>query len=246
MGVDLVAVPLPDVVAELVVDRCTGASWTVRVEPFQLAATVVTRGLWSLVHGGTVNPDLAGLPQTGVSWRDAIQFCNAPSTRDGLTPVYTISQRDVPAPTRWRPHSEPEADDWVVDWDHEADGYRLPTDAEWQLACRAGTTGPRYAELDDIGWYADNSGGSVHPVGLKRPNGWGLYDMLGGVWEWCWDLYDPEVYGSYRIIRGGGWSDPQWSCRAGVRRKTNPASSFDDLGFRIARGAARSPAVRAT
>jgi formylglycine-generating enzyme required for sulfatase activity len=59
--------------------------------------------------------------------------------------------------------------------------------------------------------------------------------MLGGVWEWCWDQYDVEVYGSYRVIRGGGWSDPHWSCRVGVRRKTNPQAALDDLGFRLAR-----------
>ncbi|SJN21566.1 formylglycine-generating enzyme family protein [Luteococcus japonicus] len=244
MSVDLIAMPFRDTVEELVVDRGTGRSWTVPVEPFELSPVVVTRSLWNQVQGGTVNADLADLPQTEVSWRDAIQFCNALSIQDGFTPVYTISQREVPTPTQWRPHGQPEVDDWVIEWDHEADGYRLPTDAEWQLACRAGTTGPRYAQLDDIGWYADNSGGRAHPVRLKQPNEWGLFDMLGGVWEWCWDLYDPDVYGSYRIIRGGGWSDPQWSCRAGVRRKTNPASSFDDLGFRIGRGVSSALAVR--
>ncbi|MBW3084196.1 hypothetical protein KEM60_00382 [Austwickia sp. TVS 96-490-7B] len=73
------------------------------------------------------------------------------------------------------------ADDWVVGWNHEADGYRLPTVAEWQLACRADTTGSRYGELDDIGWYAENSGGRIHPVRLNQPNAWGLFDMLDGV-----------------------------------------------------------------
>lgn len=77
-------------------------------------------------------------------------------------------------------------------------------------------------------------------MGVKLPNRWGLHDMLGGVWEWCWDLFDEDVYGPYRIIRGGGWNDPHWSCRAGVRRKTNPVARFDDLGFRLARNAAPS------
>lgn len=120
-------------------------------------------------------------------------------------------------------------------WDRDASGYRVPTDAEWQVACRAGSTGPRHGDLDEIGWYADNSHGRPHAVALKAPNAWGLYDTLGGVWEWCWDLYDPEVYGSYRVMRGGGWGDPQWSCRVGVRRKTHPEAAFDDLGFRLAR-----------
>ncbi|GMA42010.1 hypothetical protein GCM10025883_40550 [Mobilicoccus caccae] len=240
----LITVPLPSAVEELVVDRRTGESWTAHVEPFAMADTVVTRGLWDDAYGVTCDPESANLPKTDVSWRDAILFCNELSLREGLTPAYEIAEREVPTPTRWRPHSEPELDDWSVVWHHGADGYRLPTDAEWQVACRADTTGARYGPLDEIAWYADNSGGTIHPVRSKKPNAWGLFDLLGGVWEWCWDLYDPDVYGSYRIIRGGGWSDPEWSCRAGVRRKTNPNATFDDLGFRVARGATTTPAVR--
>ncbi|WP_314686051.1 formylglycine-generating enzyme family protein [uncultured Bifidobacterium sp.] len=244
MSVQMVMVPLRGAVEEHMVDRRTGRSWTVNVEPFELAATVVTRGLWDEVQGVTGAPAFANLPKTEVSWREAILFCNALSVMDGLAPVYEVSEHEAPAPTQWRPHSEPEADEWMVTWDHGADGYRLPTDAEWQVACRAGTTGARYGELDDVAWYENNSGGNVHPVQMKSPNPWGLFDMLGDVWEWCWDLYDPAVYGAYRIIRGGGWSDPEWSCRAGVRRKTDPIASFDDLGFRVARGAVSFPAVR--
>jgi formylglycine-generating enzyme required for sulfatase activity len=116
-----------------------------------------------------------------------------------------------------------------------ADGYRLPTEAEWEHACRAGTRGARYGELADIAWYRDNALGAVHAVGGKAPNAWGLHDMLGNVWEWCWDLLDREVYGSYRVLRGGGWSDPHWSCRASVRRGSHPTFEIDDVGFRVAR-----------
>lgn len=237
MSVNLVEVLPQGAMDETVVDRRTDLSWTVRVEPFRLSATVVTCGLWNEVHRTPNDLAEADLPKTDVSWRDAVLFCNALSVREGLTPVYEVSQRVVPEPSQWRAHSEPEIDDWVVVWRRAADGYRLPTDAEWQVACRAGSSGARYGDLDDIAWYAGNSGGSIHRVRMKEPNAWGLFDMLGGVWEWCWDLYDPAVYGSYRIIRGGGWSDPEWSCRAGVRRKTNPTAKFDDLGFRLARGA---------
>ena len=237
MSVNLVEVLPQGAVDETVVDRRTDLSWTVRVEPFRLSATVVTCGLWNEVRRTPNDLAEADLPKTDVSWRDAVLFCNALSVREGLTPVYEVSQRVVPEPSQWRAHSEPEIDDWVVVWRRAADGYRLPTDAEWQVACRAGSSGARYGDLDDIAWYAGNSGGSIHRVRMKEPNAWGLFDMLGGVWEWCWDLYDPAVYGSYRIIRGGGWSDPEWSCRAGVRRKTNPTAKFDDLGFRLARGA---------
>jgi sulfatase modifying factor 1 len=76
-------------------------------------------------------------------------------------------------------------------------------------------------------------------VAQLLPNAWGLYDMLGNVWEWCWDVYDAEVYGSYRVFRGGGWFDERWSCRASVRRRSFPTFRLDDLGFRVVRNASR-------
>ncbi len=240
----MVTVPPTGAAEELVVDRRTGHSWSVRVQPFELATTVVTHELWCSTFNLPMTPELAGLAHTEVSWRETILFCNELSRLEGLEPAYTIRHLDVPEPTQWRPHSQPTTDDWAVTWDHMADGFRLPTDAEWQIACRAGTTGAWYAPLDVAGWYEANSGGQPQPVGSKKPNLWGLYDMLGGVWEWCWDHYDPVVYGPYRIIRGGGWNDPEWSCRVGVRRKTSPSARFDDLGFRLARGATPYPAVR--
>jgi formylglycine-generating enzyme len=153
-----------------------------------------------------------------VSWWDAVEFCNALSVHEGVAPAYRI-RRNVEG----------------VEWDIAVDGYRLPTEAEWEYACRAGTTGPRYGPLDEIAWYRGNSGGRAHDVGGKRPNPWGVYDMLGNVWEWCWDLYDPDVYGTYRVLRGGGWFDEHWSCRASVRRRSHPTLVVDDLGFRLAR-----------
>jgi formylglycine-generating enzyme required for sulfatase activity len=118
----------------------------------------------------------------------------------------------------------------------EADGYRLPAEAEWQYACQAGKTAIRYGELDKIAWYKENANGSTHEVGTKQPNAWGLYDMLGNVWEWCSDIYDETVYGSYRIFRGGGWFDEARGCMATNRRRSHPISfKIDDLGFRIAR-----------
>lgn len=156
-----------------------------------------------------------------MSWLDAILFCNNLSQRGGLTPAYVVNGDDI-------------------EWDTTADGYRLPTEAEWEFACRAGTSGPRYGSLDAIAWYRNNCDGRVHEVGGKEPNAWGLYDTLGNVWEWCWDIYDPEVYGTYRVLRGGGWFDEHWSCRASVRRRSHPTYRIDDVGFRIARSRYRS------
>lgn len=219
------------------IDRRSGATWVVEVEPFDISATVVTRRQWGELMSGAGEPEGADLPAVEVSWRDAITFCNRLSEQTGRTPAYDVQVLPVEARPGWTPYDRPAPDDWIVRWRREADGFRLPTEAEWQLACRAGTAGPHYGPLDEIAWYADNSGGALPAVGQKAPNAWGLYDMLGGVWEWCWDLFDPEVYGAYRVIRGGGWADRAWSCRAGVRRKTQPTVRLDDLGIRLVRSA---------
>lgn len=197
-------------------DRRTRRTWEVEVTPYELAAFPVTRSAYEQVTGPRPGTDRGDRrPVESVSWWDAIRFCNALSVRDGLTPAYLLG-----------------AD---VEWDPSAEGYRLPTEAEWEYACRAGTTGPRYGRLDEIAWYRDNADGRIHDVGGKLPNAWGLYDMLGNTWDWCWDLYDAEVYGTYRVLRGGGWFDEHWSCRASVRRRSHPTFQTDDVGFRVAR-----------
>lgn len=201
-------------------DRRTRSTWTVDVAEFALAVFPVTQSQFAEAIGR--HPSAVGgdrLPVESVSWWDAIEFCNALSWSAGAAPAYRV-------------------DGETVEWDRAADGYRLPTEAEWEYACRAGTTGPRYGPLDDIAWYRGNSDGRMHEVGGKRPNAWGLYDMLGNVWNWCWDAYDPQVYGEYRVLRGGGWFDEHWSCRASVRRRSHPTARIDDIGFRIARSPA--------
>ena len=199
-------------------DRRTQSEWSVHLSPYRLATVPVTRDQYANVVHAVRHADASGRkPVVDVSWHDAIRYCNALSVREHLTPAY-----------------DEVAGDEVV-WNRDADGFRLPTEAEWEYACRAGTTGPRYGDLDDIAWYRANSTERAHAVGGKQPNAWGMYDMLGNVWEWCWDIYDADVYGSYRVLRGGGWFDEHWSCRASVRRRSHPTFATDDLGFRIAR-----------
>ncbi|WP_040684523.1 formylglycine-generating enzyme family protein [Nocardiopsis halotolerans] len=217
-------------------DEGTRTEWKVGVGPFRLDSCPVTRELYDAVvsrmpevHGMTEVPEGSGVsasgagpraPVTEVSWRDAIRFCNLLSRVEGLAPCYSVGD-------------DPDGSDVVCDW--RAGGYRLPSEAEWEYACRAGTPGVRYGELDEIGWYRANSDGGAHDVATRAPNAWGLYDMIGNVWEWCWDVYDPAVYGPYRVFRGGGWNDHPRGCRASCRRKSHPTLRVDDLGFRLAR-----------
>lgn len=195
------------------------AVWTAEVNSFLLAPVPVTKALYCSTLQQTVGLDEHPLtPVVDVSWHDAVRFCNLLSRQSGLRECYSISD---------------DGESVVCDW--KADGYRLPTEAEWQYACKAGTTGYRYGELDEIAWYCENSGGMLHEVGRKEPNAWGLYDMLGNVWEWCWDQYDPKVYGSYRVFRGGSWAEAARGCGATCRRRSHPTFRIDDLGFRLAR-----------
>jgi formylglycine-generating enzyme required for sulfatase activity len=164
-------------------------------------------------------------PAHGVTWFDAIEWCNAASEANGLKSAYTRTG-------------------WSVEWNVAADGYRLPTEAEWEYACRAGSDGPRYGQLAHVAWTAADGLSAPSVVALKEPNDFGAYDMLGNVWEWCWDYADPARYGSYRTFRGGGWDDDPWNVRASVRRGSAPDAVLEDVGFRVARGACGSPTAK--
>lgn len=211
-------VEIPGGIVELRDDRIKHA-WSVAVKPFLIAKYPVTQELYfEIIQQNPSSFTGDNNPVETVSWKDAAHFCNVLSLKEGLTPCYLLEEQEN------------------MLFDEKANGYRLPTDAEWQYACKAGTAEIRYGDINTIAWYKDNSGGSTHPVGTKEPNAWGLYDMLGNVWEWCSDIYDETVYGSYRIFRGGGWYDEARSCMATNRRRSHPTSfKIDDLGFRLAK-----------
>ncbi|WP_209970844.1 formylglycine-generating enzyme family protein [Paenibacillus eucommiae] len=200
-------------------DDRTNSQWMAEIKPFLLAPYPVTMELYAAITTkAPVSSEGEQKPVVNISWNDAITFCNLLSQKAGLKACYSISDDGA---------------NIICDW--ESDGYRLPSEAEWQYACKAGTSTYRYGEIDKIAWYHDNSDGRSHNVGKKEPNAWGLYDMLGNVWEWCWDVYDEKVYGSYRIFRGGSWAEEERGCGATCRRRSHPTFSIDDLGFRLAK-----------
>ncbi len=190
-------------------------------------------------------------PVEGVSWYNAIVFCNKLSMMENLEPAYSIGGETdpeawgaVPVPSVY---NDPDWDAVVCNWN--ANGYRLPTEAEWEYACRAGTT-TAYNTGNTIsnitGWYMPYTNTMTHEVGKKSANDYGLYDMHGNVEEWCWDWYgsygsaaraDPigASSGSYRVLRGGSWIHYAGDLRSAGRGFNNPSSRTGLLGFRVLR-----------
>jgi formylglycine-generating enzyme required for sulfatase activity len=200
-------------------DARRGTSRRVVLCDFEIGRLPVTAAEYAAVLGESLLPDaLPATPVHGVRWLDAVAWCNAASAHAGLSPAYELGGD-------------------LVRWDTTAEGYRLPTEAEWEFACRAGTTGATYGPLDSTAWTSLDDVHGPQPAGSKEPNALGLHDMLGNVWEWCWDYADTARYADYRVLRGGGWADATWSVRASVRRGSAPDAVIEDVGFRVARGA---------
>ena len=214
--VNSLMVEIPSGEIELRDDRIK-KKWKVKIDSFLLSKFQVTQELYfEITKESPSTFKGAQLPVETITWKDAVLFCNKLSDLANLENCYSVGEELI--------------------FNSDANGFRLPTEAEWEYACKEGTKNVRYGELDKIAWYKLNSEKSTHCVGQKEPNAWGLYDMLGNVWEWCSDVYDEKVYGSYRIFRGGGWFDEERSCLATNRRRSHPTLfKIDDLGFRIAR-----------
>jgi formylglycine-generating enzyme required for sulfatase activity len=207
---------------------------TVTVKSFSISKYEVTQKEWLEVMGN--NPsNFKGdnRPVEQVSWYEAVDYCNKRSIKEGLTPVYKGS-----------------GDNITCDWN--ADGYRLPTEAEWEFAAKGGMKDNLTTEysgsnsVDAVAWYSGNSGNSTHPVGTKAANSLDIHDMSGNVWEWCWDWYgsyssgaqtDPRgaVSGTYRVMRGGGWYSSAAGVRSVFRGDSTPSIQYYGIGFRLAR-----------
>jgi len=213
------------------------------------ATTEVTQAQWAAM--GLDNPSHfigENLPVESITWLQAIEYCNALSTSDGLTPAYVI-------------------DGQSVSWETTNDGWRLPTEAEWEWLCRGGSTttlagGPLEGlvcsddpVLNSMGWYCGSTFTgfpSTNEVMQKQPNSRGLYDMHGNVWEWCWDWYGdyrlgddngdgvvPDPMGAFtgtqRVLRGGSWYGGSEDCRSANRSARYPDSVDDVVGMRVVR-----------
>jgi formylglycine-generating enzyme required for sulfatase activity len=213
----------------------------VAVSAFFMDQTLVTQDQYEKTMGDNPSRWKGGRnPVEQVRWSDAVRFCNKRSELEGLRPCYDLKT-------------------WKCDFD--ADGYRLPTEAEWEYACRAGTSTAYYfgddpSKLGEYAWFDKNSGGHPRPVGQKQPNAWGLFDMCGNLWEWCNDFYKVDYYGESpltdpkgpdtgrtKVVRGGAWRFSAQMCRAGYRYNENPGYAdvcfgYDIYGFRCVRKAA--------
>ncbi len=206
---------------------------SVTVSSFYIGKYEVNQKEWQVVMGSNPSHFKGDIrPVEQITWYQAIEFCNKLSQKEGLIPAYSINGKEV-----------------SCNW--SANGYRLPTEAEWEFAAIGGnqSKGFKYSgsnNLDEVGWCNSNSSYETKEVGTKKANELGLYDMSGNVWEWCWDWkagYSSSSQtnpkgangGSFRAGRGGSWGNGSDGCRVARRGSLNPDNGSNILGFRLSR-----------
>jgi formylglycine-generating enzyme required for sulfatase activity len=232
---------------------------TVSLPSYYISKHEVTQAEWTEIMGS--NPAYNwgvgdSYPVYYVSWFAILKFCNLRSIVEGLAPVYSISGSTNPVDWGEIPTSYNNTWNSVIcNWD--ANGYRLPTEAEWEYAARGATNNPDYLyagsdTIGDVAWYSNNSNNGTKQVGIKNPNGIYLSDMSGNVWEWCWDLYSSSyyqdcynegtvshpkgpIYGGERVLRGGSFNNPSSLCRLAFRNYIEPYYNSNHRGFRLVR-----------
>jgi sulfatase modifying factor 1 len=228
----------------------------VTLSPYYINKFEITQGGWSNTMGRVLSKGAKtqNQPITGINFYDILVYCNKRSIAEDFTPVYTINNQTNP--DMWGEIPGQDNSTWnTVSCDWSANGYRLPTEAEWEYAARGATTTTNYTyagsmDLFAAGWWYYNSDNAIHYVGLKLSNGININDMSGNVWEWVWDWYSNSYYGispadnpigpaggTLRAIRGGCYSSMAVYCRVAGRMSKSPGPGSADLGFRLVRTA---------
>jgi formylglycine-generating enzyme required for sulfatase activity len=207
------------------------------VSAFYIAKTETTWGQWQSVrtyaaaNGYDIGSAGAGsgtdYPVTNVSWFTVVKWCNARSEQEGLTPVYRVNNLVY------------KTGDSAPTVDATANGYRLPTEVQWEFAARGGVSTQNYEysgsnDINAVAWYGGITGIGAHPVGTKQANELGVFDMSGNVWEWCESWY-PGYEGTVRVYRGGSWGYDAGFCRVAGRHGFPSDSGNDGMGFRVVR-----------